>query len=181
MKRASTRVYFPKCTVCQYMKKHKEYRDACLRSTYFDPRGTESLGAVNDKWGTPVKVQTLYRHMQRHQTRDIVNAEALARLNGTPLVWQRTRKPKEVDKEALTNTAAVVEAPVGSAQQHEQGLDDFIQKGRVKLATGEMTINAANYLSAIKIKADIEKNTKDRRIELLRNMFSGAAPKGQEE
>lgn len=183
MKRSYT--YWPNCSVCQYMKKHKEYRAACLRSTYFDPKGTESLLQVNEKWGYPVKQQTLYRHMQRHQVRDLQNAEAINKLNGVESpVWQRKANAgprNKVDAVALTNTQEVIEAPVITGQEHELGLDEFIQKGREKIATGQMSFTAANYITAIKVKSDIEKNTKDRRLEMLRSMFQGAAPKGQDE
>lgn len=163
------------------MKKHKDYRQALLRSTYFRPDGRESLLAVNERWGHPVKVQTLYRHMKRHQIKDIEASEALNKINGTEsVVWQRTagnRGLKKDDKEVLTNTAEVIEAPVDTTQNHELGLDEFIKRGRASLAIGEMNISAANYIKAIKVKADIEKNTKDRRLEMLRSMFTGAAPK----
>lgn len=69
--------------------------------------------------------------------------------------------------------AATVEGDVVSRAQHELGLDEFIRSGRDKLLRGEMTITATNYLQAIKIKSDNEKNTKDRRLEMIKNFFSG--------
>lgn len=175
--------------VCQYMKKHQDYRFACLRSTYFDPNGTESLLAVHERFGNPFKQPTLYRHMQLHQKRDIERSERLAKVNGEPSkVWQRNtvksvvKADPEVEKtkELLQNTEKVVEAPVGPRQQYEIGLDEFIALGRDRLQHNEMAISATNYIQAIKVKAEIEKTTKDRRLEMLRSMFQGAAPQKKE-
>lgn len=164
------------------MKKHQDYKQALLRSTYFDPNGRESLLAVNERWGHPVKVQTLYRHMKRHQIKDIQRSETLLKMNGQEsAVWQRTagnRGLKKEDKDALESTTEIIEAPVETRQNHEVGLDEFIQMGRAKLKIGDMNISAANYITAIKTKAEIERTTKDRRLEMLRSMFQGAAPKG---
>jgi hypothetical protein len=160
------------------MKKHPDYRKACLQSTYFNPNGRESLLAVNERWGYPVKQPTLYQHMKRHQKKDIDTAEELNRISGTQsAVWQRTAGNRGLKKEELENTVEIVETTRTSDQEHEVGLDEFIAMGRAKLRTQDMSISAANYLTAIKIKAEIEKTTKDRRLELLRSMFTGAAPK----
>lgn len=183
--KAKNRKYWPNCSVCQYMKKNQDFRNACLRSTYFDPNGRESLLAVYNRWTPPFKQPTLYKHMERHQKKDIERGEALAKLKGTEsAVWQRTagnRGLKKDDKEILDNTTQIIEAPVTMQQKHEIGLDEFIEMGRAKLKIGDMNISAANYISAIKVKAEIERTTKDRRLETLRAMFAGAAPKKNDE
>lgn len=183
------RIYWPNCSVCQHMKKHKDYRYACMRSTYFDPNGGESLLAVNERYGNPFKLPTLYRHMTRHQKVDIERAERLAKIAGEPSkVWQRQTGQSKHKREAeevklakteslLANTVEVIEADVMPRQAYEVGLDQFIAMGADRLKHGEMSISAANYISAIKVKAEIERTTKDRRLEMLKNMFVGAAPK----
>lgn len=169
------------------MKKHQDFRRACLMSTYFIPNGRESLQAVFDRYQpVPFKQPALYKHMERHQKMDIDRSEALNKISGTEsAVWQRTAGNrgaknqiglKKEDKETLVNTADVIEAPVPVGQKYEIGLDEFIEVGRAKLRIGDMNISAANYISAIKVKADIERTTKDRRLEMLRSMFAGAAP-----
>jgi hypothetical protein len=72
-------------------------------------------------------------------------------------------------------TAKIIEAGKTNA---DMGLDDFIQAGRDKLARGELVINSQTFLTAIKIKKDDEKSNKDRKVDLLRTMFSGAGPSG---
>lgn len=183
------RVYWPNCMVCQYMKKHKDYRAACMRSTYFYPTGSESLKEVNERYGDPFKLPTLYRHMTRHQKKDIEIAENMVSVTGEPSkVWQRhtgqtahkrVEESRQLAKteDILGTTVAVVEADVLPRQAYEIGLDEFIALGRDRLKHGDMAISASNYIAAIKTKAEIERTTKDRRLEMLKNMFVGAAPK----
>lgn len=177
------------CSVCEYMKKHKDFKHDIMHSTYIDPKGTENLYEVNERYGTPIKPVTLYRHMQVHQKRDIDTAERLAQITGEESKnWQRRtvrsvnklpkQKKSKIDKAVLENTVAVVEeVKLTATQAHEIGLDAFIAMGTDRLKHKEMSISASNYLAAIKIKAEIERTTKDRRLEMLRSMFAGAAPK----
>jgi hypothetical protein len=168
------------CQVCQRMKKDRDFRDACLASTYFNPDGKETLMAVNNKYGHPFKMPTLYRHMTVHQAEDIRMSEKLAEIRGiqTPN-WQRrtTRgQDKQIDVQAVENTVALVEGK-NVKPSFEQALDEFIEVGRAKMSARDIPISAANYIAAIKVKADIEMRTKDRRLDLLKGMFQGAAPK----
>jgi K+-transporting ATPase c subunit len=129
--------------------------------------------------------------MTRHQAKDIERSETLTKMQGQEsAVWQRTSGNKRLKSETglkkeeakdLDSTVAVVETlPTGPTTKYELGLDEFIEMGRAKLKIGDMNISAANYISAIKVKADIESRTKDRRLEMLRSMFAGAAPTNQE-
>lgn len=164
------------------MKKNKDFRAAVMYSTYFNPEGKETLQDVNNRYGQPFKMPTLYRHMLRHQASDIAVSEKIAEAKGiqTPN-WQRRipRKPTAEVEKAVVNTVKIVEG--GGKPDFEKKLDAFIEAGNVVLGTGTMTISAANYLAAIKIKADIEMRTKDRKLEALKAMFSGAAPQEKNE
>jgi hypothetical protein len=193
-KKNANRVYRPNCSVCQYMKKNPDFKRACLQSTYFDPNGRESLMTVNERWGYPFKMPTMYRHMQRHQVQDIQRAEAFAKIEGKESkVWQRSTsqtlhkreaKEKELEKvdELLDNTVKVIEGEVlPSRQKHEVALDKFIALGEEEMRQGKLSITSSHLLNAIKIKADIEMRTKDRRLEMLKNMFTGAAPQKKDE
>jgi lipopolysaccharide biosynthesis regulator YciM len=173
------------------MKKDKPFREAVMQSTYFNLNGSETLLDVNNRYAQPFKMPTLYRHMQRHQAADIQISEKLAEAKGvsTPNWQRRTRQtahkevPSElakIDMEAIDNTVAIIEGGRATSV-HEQALDEFISIGRAKMDLGQVPISAANYIAAIKIKADIEKGNKDRKVDLLKNMFSGAAPKHGEQ
>lgn len=183
------RKWWPNCSVCQYMRRNPDFREAVMKSSYIDPEGQESLLSVNAKFGSVFKSATLYKHMRMHQAEDIERGEEAARLFSIPNPnWQRhtsnsnsptviPNEPTEV-RELLDSTEKAVEGDVIPRMQHEVALDDFIKLGREKVRKGEMLISAANYIAAIKVKTDIERSTKDRRLEMLKTMFAGAAPKG---
>lgn len=179
------RIYWPRCSVCQYMKKHKDFRYACIHSTYQDPKGVESLVQVNERYGNPFLMPTLYRHMQRHHkaNKSFYTQEKGEKYEKRSALIGADPNTLELNntKELLENTVNVVESDVMSKQQHELGLDEFIAIGRDRLAHGEMALSASNFITAIKVKAEIERTTKDRRLEMLKSMFAGAAPKQNNE
>lgn len=156
------RIYWPGCQVCQYMKKNQDFRYRIMQSTYFNPQGSENLMGVVHAFGDPFKSSIMYAHMKRHQPKDLVKAAKLFDENGNAEV---------------VNTVRMLETPTRAETAHEMGLDDFIQLGRDKLARGEMSITATTYLTAIKVKMDNEAKTKDRRVDVMKGLFSGAAPK----
>lgn len=127
-----------------------------MQSTYFNPKGQESLAMVIHDFGDPFPLSTCYAHMQRHQDEDLIRARKRF----------QTIAPPE-DTQAMT----AIEGQVVSEAQHETGLDEFIREGREKLLRKEMSISATTYLQAIKIKADIDKSTKDRRLDAAKAFF----------
>lgn len=161
------------------MKKDKDFRDACMACTYFNPDGKETLMDVNNRYGHPFKMPTLYRHMTVHQAEDIHMAEKLLEIRGIKSVnWQRqTRATKpDIDIKTVESTVEIVEGKKGKPT-FEVALDEFIDVGRAKMDMGQIPISATNYIQAIKVKADIDKSNKDRKLDLLKGMFQGAAPK----
>lgn len=164
------------------MKKDKAFRDAVMYSTYLNPHGTETLVAVNNRYGQPFKMPTLYKHMLRHQTADIAVSEAMTEAKGIKSPnWQRKTTRTLGVQEAVENTVKIVEGDKKEIAQVERALNAFIKAGEALVDTGNMPISAANYIAAIKVKADIEMRTKDRKLEALKAMFSGAAPASAEE
>lgn len=137
-----------------------------MQSTYFEPQGSESLSNVNHAFGDPFGISLIYAHMKRHQAKDLIKAAKKFDGNGNLIIDNR-----------FPATIEVVEADSNSTTNHELGLDDFIAEGRNKLARRELAISATTFLQAIKIKADIEKSTKDRRLDAMKSMFGGAGGK----
>lgn len=144
-------IYRPNCSVCQYMKRNRDFRQRVMQSTYFNPEGTETVMDINLAFGAPFKRAMLYAHLKRHQSKDLIKAK--------PIV------PAEV--------IMGVEANSMSTTEHEVALDEFIHEGRNKMARGELSITSQTLLQAIKTKADIEKNTKDRRMDMIKAFFLG--------
>ncbi len=146
------------------MKSHKEFRLQLMQSSYFNPDATASPIDIVKAFGAPFKNDMVYYHLKKHQDQSITKTK---------------RKLKELqDKGILKNTIDLVETTTDSTTLHEIGLDQFIQQGRDNLASHELPISAPTYLQAIKIKADIEKTTKDRRLEAMKSMFSGGGASG---
>ena len=158
------RTYHPNCAVCQYEKAHKDFRYDMLKSTYFNPDGVETVTDVINRYGNPFKAPSFYAHLQRHRKKDVE-------------LGKKNYEIKQQDKALLPTTPATlitaVESEVLATAPHEQGLDEFIRQGRTKLSMDEMPITPTNFLQAIKIKADIEKSTKDRRLDAVKSMFKG--------
>jgi hypothetical protein len=176
----NNRMYSPTCQVCQYMRRNKDYTVAILLSSYFNPKGQESLPEVNKRFGLPFTLITLYKHAQRHMK---TNTARWMKLNGLEdkKNWQqaleKTKFIKEEELEALQNTIEYVEDAKSILQPHEYSLDKFIKKGSDMVESGEMKITATTYIQAIKAKSDIEKSNKDRKMDALKTLFTGAAPK----
>lgn len=152
------------------MKKSKDFRMRINASKYFNPHGTEAVMDVVRAHGSLFPKDQVYRHLRTHQS------------EGKAVVPTQVIDGKLVVDSRFKGTLEVVEGiPDNSTSNHELGLDDFIKKGRQQLAAGQLQITAGTFLNAIKIKADIEKGTKDRRMEALKAMFAGAAPKKQDD
>lgn len=165
----ASRIYWAKCSVCQYMKTHQDFRLAVMNSSYFNIYGEEKLSQVLLRYNVEFNLPLMYAHFKRHQPRDIQKKiddekNELYRARKKGLI-----KPKFIQGVPLEVLGTDVKA-------HEIGLDDFIKLGHEKLRRAEMPINAATYLQAIKIKADIDKSNKDRGVDVFKTMFRGAAP-----
>jgi hypothetical protein len=167
-RRPARKLYWDRCNVCQYMKKNPVFRLRVMQSSYFNPEGTESLARVVHDFGDPVTTGAIYIHMQRHQANDLEIAR------------RRYTGPRKLKVPDILLPATAVEGEVNSVAAHELGLDEFIKQGRAQLALKEMPLSATNFLQAIKIKSDIEKNTKDRRMEMIKAFFSGGGAKEEQ-
>jgi len=120
-----------------------------MQSTYFNPSGSETLLDVFHDLGDPFPPTSIYSHMQRHQTRDLIRAE------------KAYRKPT-VPVQAMT----YIDRPADGSE-HEAGLEEFIHKGREKLLQDDMNITPTTYLQAIKIKQDTISKNKDRNKDFM--------------
>lgn len=156
------RVYWPRCAVCQYEKKHRDFRYRLMTSTYFDPNGTESAAEVLAAFGSPFGTSAFYAHMNRHRHNELIKAQAKY-----DKAVDRTHK---VDPKTLMNA---VEGDVIVRSEHELALKEIVAEGRAKLASGDMTITLTGMINASKALADIEKSTKDRRLDAVKSMFKG--------
>lgn len=166
------------------MKRNRDFSVALLLSSYFNPKGQESLPEVNKRFGEPFTQITLYKHTQRHMK---PNVPRWMKLNGLEekknwhTALEKTKVATAEKLEVLENTMEVIDKTPSSFSPHERALDKFIQKGDEMVDDGLLKITAQTYIQAIKAKAEIESKNKDRRFNALREMFSGAAPKGDKD
>ena len=143
------------------MKKNKDFRFRIMQSTYFNPQGSETMMDVVHSWGDPFGSSIMYAHFKRHQAKDLIRAASKFDENGNLAIDNRMKPTIEViesiDPKSTTN--------------YELGLDEFIKAGRDKLARGEMQVSGTTLVAAINAKANIDKNTKDRRLDTIKAFF----------
>lgn len=157
------------------MKKKPDFRLRVMQSTYFNPDGNETLSKVVAAYGMPFSMGLVYAHVQRHQLadRERVVKQRLEQEAAKAL----ERLPEESKLAGKIEVAAAVESEVVSQSKHERALDEFIKQGHQMLQSKTMLITPTTFLAAIKTKADIEKNTKDRRMEMIKQFFAGGGQK----
>lgn len=157
------------CSHCNFMKKYKAYCQEVFNSTYFDKTEQLTLPSVMAKYSCTIPRQTVYNCLKRHHAAFLNRPATRVNSKGEVVVDSR-----------FAATETILDTPTGLVKNHELGLDEFINKGRDMVARGEIAITAANYITAIRIKSEIDKSNKDRKLDLLKSMFSGAAPEVKE-
>lgn len=153
------------------MKRHTGFTYRLLQSKFFNSGGMETMPDVLRAFQVPIHIQTVYGCLKNHHANLSLKPAITVSEDGTKLL---------IDKR-MKETTELIEAPANGVANHELGLDDFIKQGRSMLVRGEMVITPATFLQAVKIKADIDKSTKDRRLDALKTMFTGASGKKVEE
>jgi hypothetical protein len=153
------------------MKKNPAFRLRVMQSKYFQPSGHESLATIIHDFGDPFKLSITYAHMKRHQPNDLIAAKK--RFDALEVVNPHSSGPMPL----AHIPPEVIEGQVLSQGDHEATLSEFIQKGREKLQRGEMAISATTLLTAIKIRSEIDKSTKDRRLDMVKSFFAGGEKK----
>lgn len=155
--------YRKNCLVCQFMKKNPVFRAEIMSSSYFDPEAKESAAEVVHRWDDPMKMPTLYQHFKRHQADDLVR---------TPV---RYKNGKMVVDKRFKDTVEVLAVDPSEAKNHEVALGEFIQRGRDMLAAGTLRVSASTFVQAIRTQAEIDAKNKDRKVDLLKTIFTGAS------
>jgi hypothetical protein len=148
------------CQTCVFEKSHDGFRQALLQCNYFNVNSLDSIIDVMWKFQCPLKVINVQRHCKNH-LRPMVEKSVTAK------VAQALTLGKTMATEVLQGT--VVES---TGNLHEEVLDATIKKYYTELKADHIKITADIGLKAIKIKSDIEKANKDRKLDALK-AFSG--------
>lgn len=144
-----------------------------MQSTYFNTEGVETVSGVNMRYGSPFKLQTIYMHIRRHQTTALINANLVAESKGMPL---SSRSVLPAPPEAV-QIAQLLEIDPSTTEPHEILLNKLIALAQIKVDHNDIPLNANTVLNLIKLKSEIIRSNKDRKVDVFKTMFKGAAPK----
>lgn len=155
---------WPTCQTCLFSKEHPKFHHDLLRCQYFDVNSLESIIDVMWKHRCPLKVLNVQRHCKNH-LKPKMDASAAHQVAQALLLGKKDAS--EVLGRPLEGQ--VIETTSGL---HEEVLDATIKKYYSELKADRIKITADIGLKAIKIKSDIEKANKDRKLDALK-AFSG--------
>lgn len=133
-----------------------------LATDWFDPRSPERSVDFFRRTAPPMPYLAFHRHLQNHTTISKKRAEVARNLHATGRIDNR----KDIIPFEIGD---VVD---GKAADHEQALNDTIRKFHTAVRNNKIPLTLTGGLQAIKIKADIDRSNKDRKIDLVK-LFSG--------
>jgi hypothetical protein len=173
--------YRPNCATCTLMKKDKEFKRRFYTSTYFDAQGRETLRQVSEAYHPFVSEDSIYNHARKHGTWSPRgtprNGESINDFNTRSRETKKALSTlKKVAPEILLEGDIVDLTP--KEDSWEDGLDELLKQGTQDLKSGKMKINASQYVTALKIKADREAAKGSGMSEFLSAM-AAAATKGK--
>lgn len=166
--------YFSRnCQVCNYSKAHPDFHEAILHTKHIDINNKDTVTDVWKRFNVPLPYTSVMQHVRRH----II--PAYESFKERMIVRQAISDKKLVTEEDLKKA---LEGEVGTKASHEQTLDSFIDEFDELIKDGKVKITAQTGLQAIKIKADIEKANKDRKLDAFKMMVGASGqtqqPKG---
>lgn len=172
--------YRKNCAVCKAMKKDEKLKRRIYNSSYFDPSSPESLNALADDYVGLFSRASLYNHVRKHgiitpsaakYRKDKIIAAAkgdVIPLKGGDHINSAVEAVGKLVPQVMGDVIAGT--PLAPDSLYEQSLDDIIIVGMDDFKKGKIKLNAATLLTAIKIKADIESKTKDRKADFVAAM-----------
>lgn len=144
-------------------------------STYFEPDSHENINdIIADYPGSPSR-GAVYMHLKNHK---------FAMHN--PAQFLKTAE-KRLENEGKGEVLQLIGSALNSETvevlsqkpNHIEVLDAIISEGREQILNRKIKLKPSDVLTAVKIKADIEKGQKDRTKDLIQTLAGLAAPKGQ--
>lgn len=143
--------YHKRCSVCLFCRRHPDVKKVIVNLKLFNPNGPSIDEAIRH-YKLPLKKTSIWNHCQKHMS--VVETKVINRAIN--------------DREPIKNLGVDV---VGNAQAaHESTLDEFIAQFDSAVRNKELKMTVKDGLSAIKIKADIQKADKDRKKDILKLM-----------
>ena len=153
------KIYYARCTVCAYMKENPNWYAQFKKINYFDPSSPENASEFFIRTSPPFSRESYYRHL-RHHTALLKSMIANAK--------SRNVKGTLVKQEVIDLKVFADDSP----SDHVDALDDVINRFHRAVREGKVPMTMQGGLQAIKIKADIEKSNKDRKVDLFKAFSS---------
>lgn len=153
---AKYKIYYKRCATCNYMRKNPGWYKQLKKTSFFTENSPETPLQFYNRTQPPMGLAAFYKHMKNHTT---------------------LAKEKMM---AQTLTATKPDLPVfgelieGGDTDYVQALDDTIRKFHTQIRDNQIQLTLTGGLQAIKIRADIEKANKDRKLDAFK-AFSGMA------
>lgn len=162
------------CAACQLMRKDHNFKQRMYTSTYFDKQGKETLRQVAIDYSAYLSMQSIYNHARKHGT------WYFRKHSDRDETIKEFHEREQIKKDALTKLKKVapelvpevidgqlVAAEPKDDDDWESGLDELIKIGTSDLKKGHMKINASQYVTALKIKADREASKGNQKSDML--------------
>lgn len=134
-----------------------------MNSKWLDWSGTGNVADIIRQYNVDISYTTVMGHMKRH-LKPMFDAQkekaAIKEFIGNEKLVTQNQLKEVVTGEVISEKA-----------NHEAALDNFIDKFQTMVRNDEIQITATTGLQAIKIKAEIQKGNKDRKLDALKLMM----------
>jgi len=159
------KMYYPRCRTCAYAKENSHWRKQLQQTRWFDENSPETISDFYHRTTPPVPYLAFYRHMLNHTTvmkHSLENRKK--KEQGLPI-------NREIAPDILVPDLSNVEVV---DTDYMGALDETIRKFHTAVRTNKIPLSLTGGLQAIKIRADIDKSNKDRKLDAFK-AFSGMA------
>lgn len=148
--------YSKRCVVCKFVKTHSKAKEDYAHIRAANPSGHMSIRMFQSKWMPSTSTFSIHNHFKKH-------------------VFKVDEQTKTI---VVPTSQKEVQNASNSKAAHESTLDTFITQFDEAVRKRELKITVKDGLSAIKIKADIEKANKDRKKDILKAMIGARGERG---
>lgn len=152
------------CRGCQESKKNPNFRKRVYTAAFKREDGDETLKQIAEEFGH--SYPSLYNHVKKHLTESRYNADeakAVRTAKKVATIQAKVNKDMEVGFERGEMTVT---------DEYELSLNGYLSQGKAILDSGNMKITEKGFLTAIKIKSDIQAKKRGQDIEIMKAVYS---------
>lgn len=155
--------YKVNCKACQLSKANPKVRARIYKARFNREDGDETLEQVGQDVG--LTGASIYNHARKHIKLTVFSdeAEAVRTAKKVARVQAQVNKDLEVGFER---------GDIGITDEYEVSLNNYLSQGKDILDKGGMKITEKGFLTAIKIKSDIQAKKRGQDIEIMKAVYS---------